>query len=467
MLKAASIGFVNDVKVGEPTFNYAGAKVEKIFGPLKTTITLLEDGDLRICLLTTPFPTPENKFSDEIRQVMVDELKIPKSHALVFTSHDHCVPILHKSTKEKTALGKKFMSDIRGTLKKLPKKLQPVTIWYGQGTEDRITYNRKGRRADGTTYLMREEDRKLVGRDFRGDIDSDAPVICLKGEDGKPVAFLVQFTGHPVTSYAPEHSTVFGEYPQVASDLLSEYFSDNSGIPVNFFQGCAGDVNAKEMMTGGVKRSEQFGRCLGNTYIKTAKKLTQSKQNSLAYEMAKVPVPLTPLPSPRVLQKELNEINDFIKRAENGDKNTLECIGFNFPKNLSPAYRANLMKAVVPWSKWALNLHRKGKAHTVPKHRMLEVYVLRLGDVGIVGIQAEAFSGIGRLMKKNSPMPLTIPCAYANSSSGYITDGPNTGDREYMSSHYRYTRYFPQLKKPAGDVLANKAVQILKKLSRK
>jgi len=475
MLKAASTCFANDIKIGYPAFSSMEAKVEKVFGPLKTTITLLENDDQRICLLTTAFPTQENKLSDEIRKVMVDELKIPILHALVFTSHDHCVPILHKSVQgmsktvpEKTPLRNKFINDIRRTLKKLSKKLQQVTVWYGQGQEDRITYNRKGRRADGSTYLMREEDRKLVGRDFRGDIDSDAPVVCLKGENGKPVAFLVQFTGHPVTSFAPEHPIVFGEFPQVACDLLSEKFSDSSEVPVNFFQGCAGDINSKEMMTGGVKRAEQFGRCLGQTYIRAAKKLKQSKRNSLAYEMAKVPVPLKSLPSPRVLQKELDEMKDFIERAEKGDENTRECIGLNFPKNLSPSYRADLIKAAMPWNKWALNLHKKGKAHTVPKHHILEIYVLRLGDVGIVGLQAEAFSGIGRLIKKDSPMHLTIPCAYANnSSSDYITDGPNTGDREYMSSHYRYTRYLPQLKKPAGDVLAHKAVQILKNFSRR
>ena len=38
------------------------------------------------------------------------------------------------------------------------------------GRERRISYNRKGRRADGTTYFMREEDRLLLGRDFCGDI---------------------------------------------------------------------------------------------------------------------------------------------------------------------------------------------------------------------------------------------------------------------------------------------------------
>ena len=52
-------------------------------------------------------------------------------------------------------------------------------------------------------------------------------------------------------------------------------------------------------------------------------------------------------------------------------------------------------------------------------------------------------------------------CGYVNYSHGYITDGPNTGDREYVSAFYRYTRFRPPLAKPAGDVLAEKACQVL------
>ena len=48
-----------------------------------------------------------------------------------------------------------------------------------------------------------------------------------------------------------------------------------------------------------------------------------------------------------------------------------------------------------------------------------------------------------------------------NASHGYITDGANTGDREYMSAFYRYTKFRPPLEKPAGDVIADRAVEIL------
>jgi hypothetical protein len=88
-----------------------------------------------------------------------------------------------------------------------------------------------------------------------------------------------------------------------------------------------------------------------------------------------------------------------------------------------------------------------------------------LGDVGIVGLPFEPFQGIGRQMRAGSTLPLTIPCGYTNVSYGYLTDGPNTGDGEYMSAHYRYSKFRPPYQKPAGDVLAIKGVELLNRFA--
>jgi hypothetical protein len=46
-----------------------------------------------------------------------------------------------------------------------------------------------------------------------------------------------------------------------------------------------------------------------------------------------------------------------------------------------------------------------------------------------------------------------------------VPDAPNTGDREYQSAFYRYTRFCPPFRKPAGDRLATAAVRMLKRLA--
>ena len=474
-LRVAALQFGIAPEPNARTASRTGARAGQVVGPLDTTVMLLDDGTTRLCLVTTHFggTTPVN-VSELFRNTIAGDLRLPTSHVLLFSSHNHSsvsfatngLPVYATQAEavpqaQLSPIGVKFLAALESHAKRLPQMLQPVTVWWAQGREDRITYNRKGRRADGTTYFMREEDRVLVGEDFNGDVDMQAPVVVLKNKAGQVVVALAQFTGHPVTSYHPEKPVVFGEWPQVACDRLAEHFDERGNTPVGFLQGCAGDVNSKEMFQGGVQRATEFGHMLGQSYIDALAKLQPSRRDGLDFAIQKVNVPLAPLPPRQVLVDELKEMDDFIQRANSGDEETLRCVGLSFPRALTPAYRARLVELIRPWNRWALELHRQGGTGSVPKHLQMEIAVIRIGDVGIVGMPCEPFQGIGRRIRRHSPLPISIPCGYMNASHGYITDGANTGDREYMSAFYRYTKFRPPLKKPAGDVMAQRAVEVL------
>lgn len=478
-LLAAALQFEITPEPDMETDSRTGARVGKVAGPLKTTVMLLEDGATRVCLIATHFgPTTPVNVSDLFRETIARDLGLPKSHVLIFSSHNHSSPsfasngvLMYRSYEEDVPhaqlwpVGEAFLAALRDHAKRLPTLLQPVSVWWAEGHEGRITYNRKGRRSDGTTYLMREQDRELLGPDFIGDIDTQAPVVVLKNTAGQAIASLTQFTGHPVTSYHPEHPVVFGDCPQVACDVLAEHLGKQAPVPVGFLQGCAGDVNSKEMFVGGVKRATEFGQMLGQSYIDALDSLQPSRRDGMDVTVETARVPLAPLPASEVLTAELEEMDDFIRRAKSGDEDTLTCVGLNFPRALSPAYRAQLVDLTRPWNVWALDQHEQGRANATLNYHEMEIAVIRLGDVGIAGLACEPFQGIGRQIRQGSPLPLSIPCGYMNVSHGYITDSANTGDREYMSSHYRYTRFRPPLGKPAGDALADQVVSILSRFA--
>ncbi|NLX96524.1 MAG: hypothetical protein GXY83_10145 [Rhodopirellula sp.] len=478
-LRAASVEFAVHVEAGGPsayTGRFTDAKVRKVAGPLKGVVSLFDDGAKRLCLVTTDFnPMLSANTSAALRRGVAAELNLSVANVLLFSSHNHSDTALSTSTVETylpvddvpepdwTPVGRELLDQCRSHARRLPEMLQPVTVWWAEGSEGRITYNRKGRRADGSTYLMREEDRDLIGVDFNGDIDRQAPIVVLKNEQGNTVAALAQFTGHPVTCYHPERPVVFGDWPRVACDLVAKHLDPSGKVPVAFLQGCAGDVNSKGMFRGGVEDSIRFGRMLAGSYIAALENLKPSGRDGFDYAVEKVGVPLAPLPPADVLRAEIAEMEDFIRRGAAGDEATLHCVGLNFPTELTPSYRGKLVEAILPWSQWALALHETGGASKVPELFEVEIYVIRIGDVGIVGMPFEPFQGIGRQIRAGSPLPLVIPCGYTNNRYGYLTDGPNTGDREYMSAFYRYTKFRPPYKKPAGDVLAQRAIQVLRR----
>lgn len=479
-LRVAALDFEVVPDKGGITASKVGAVVREVAGPLRTTVTLFEDGGRRVCLITPHMNSPKGaNISPLIRRTAAEALKMPVENVLLMLSHNHTdfnlvSNHLEASTTYRLApgelpepqlvpAGKDFLQKLTNTAAQLPSRLQPVTVWWAVGSEGRISYNRKGRRADGSTYLMREEDRDLLGADFKGDVDEQVPLVVFKNEHGDVVTAITHFTAHPVTCFHPEKPVVFGDWPQVACEHLARHFSPDGKVSVSFLQGCAGDVNSKGMFRGGVELSRKYGRMLADSYLAVLNDLKPSKLDGLDFAIEKVRVPLAPLPSEDMLKAEIAEMEDFIRRAKAGDENTRECVGQNFPSELTPAYRAALVEMILPWSRWALDLRTTGKADTVPKFLEVDIQVLRIGDVGIVGMPFEPFQGIGRQIRTGSPLPLVLPCGYTNVSHGYLTDGPNTGDREYMSANYRYSKFRPPYAKPGGDVIATQALETLRR----
>ncbi|MEX2565486.1 MAG: hypothetical protein WD431_06060, partial [Cyclobacteriaceae bacterium] len=359
---------------------------------------------------------------------------------------------------------------------------------WGVAEENRITYNRKGVRLDGSTYFMREEDRlNLKGEGYHGLIDPDAAIVVFKDEEAKAVAAISFFTGHPVAAYSPEKMISYGQFPQVASEILSNYLG---GIPVAFVQGCGGNINAKHMLTGTMEQARQLGENLGQSFIVAAKSLRPSKRVGLEWSREPVKIPLSELPNVESLKKDLIEMDDFIKRGNEGDENTLECIGMNFPKALTPPYRARLVEMVRPWYVWALEQHETYNLVNIPSYLPIDIVVARFGDVGFVGLPYEAFVETGLKIKANSQLPFILTCGYTDGSYGYIPDASGVDDREYMSGNYRYRgsfgsfldwkdkkdqmphklyvarEFIPPYKAPAGDACADVAILKLAEFAR-
>jgi hypothetical protein len=484
MLRVAAETFSVRPQSGSEGQSLTHARVEKVFTSIDTTIILLEDDGARTCLIASHFLSNHYAFSNLLKKRAGKELGIAPERIFTFSSHNHTDTILTKKplpTEKPTPSaclkesdlsveGLEVLEKLQAAAGRLPGTLAPAWPWWGQGKERRITYNRKGRRPDGTTYFMREEDRSLLGKDYSGDIDADAPVVAFIGDDGTPLCFIVQFAGHPTTCYHPEHPVVHGDYPQEACRRLSRAFG---GVPVAFLQGCCGNLNSKcllspKPLSEKVADAARHGKYLGETYIAAARKLHRSSRDDVVCEWSTARLPFKKVPSAAHLRRQLAEIQDFMQRCARGDSTALTCVGINTSRTMSPRYRAALLEPVRRWTEWALRFRTEDRMDEAPDHADFRIGGIRIGDVGIVGMPCEPFLGIGRRIKKESDLPLAIPCGYMDDEIlAYVPDGPNNGDSEYISAYYRYTTSLLPYRDPAGDRLADSAVRLLNGLARR
>lgn len=480
-LKAAAETIALAPGRGAKTDSLRGDAMGEIFEPLKNSILLLVDGDTRLCFVAASSYVDYYPFSNTLRRRLAPILGLEAQHIAVCSSHNHsCVTLTHTeqfpggfpetdrvlSDAELTDFGRELIEQLAAAAGRLVARLEPVTIAWAQGHERRISYNRKGRRADGSTYLMREEDRVLLGEDFNGDIDDHAPVVAFVGQNGKPVSFIVQFTAHPVTAYHPESPVAFGDYAQVACDDLS---AAHGNVPVLFFQGCAGDSNSKFFLVDRppaerVAAATRLGHLLGETYLNASRALQASARTSIGHASQNVFLPFTKLPPKRRLQADLVVIEKFLARVKAGDDTALGCLGLNAARTMSHSYRSKLMEPTRRWLQWAMRFHDEGRVDEAPTGVSVVVEAYRLGDVGIVGLPCEPLLGIGRQIRSWGGLPLTIPVGYINDNVQYVPDAPNVGETDYTSTWYRYTTAFLPYRKPAGDLLARAGVKLLRRL---
>jgi hypothetical protein len=482
MIHVAAETFEITPRCGSTTDSLIKSTTGVVYSSLKVTIILLQDERTQLCFVTAPLYVDFYSFTNLVRARLGAALGLAREQIAIFSSHNHsCVMLSEKwpfiyppaedavlNEDELTEAGQAMLQGLLAAAPRLRQNLQPCEVSWAFGHERRVSYNRKGRRADGSTYFMRDEDRVLLGEDFNGDIDDDAPVVAFNDSAGKPICFLTQFTAHPVTAYHPEEPVVFGDYPQVACDDLSQA---NSGVPVGFLQGCAGDINSKGFLAAvpseqKVANATKYGHYLGKTYITASRELLPSQRNDLDWTWQRVRLPFTAVPAEPRLRADLAEIEGFLKRCAQGDEDTRSCVGLNFPRALSPQYRAKLIEPCKAWTEWALAFHTENRLHQAPKYVEVEIGIFRIGDVGIVGLPCEPFLGIGRQIRAGSTLPLTIPCGYMNDNIAYVQDSPNAGDLDYSSSFYRYTTCFLPYKKPAGDLLARAAVRHLNRMAK-
>src|SRR5579862_217721 len=253
--------------------------LREVQGRLFCSIFAVRQGSLTIAGGSGDFTSAD---FDSIRRRMVRGLAIPLEHTFFGVTHNHSAPA--DSAWKDLAPGRwadRFFRDLDAAVERLAKGFVPIDAVWGTGEESTIVYNQKGRRPDGSSYFMREEDREKIPGDFVGVIDPTASVVRFDRKDGRPLLLATHFTGHPVVSFLLEQPVVNPDFSGWAVQDLVNSYPEPRPIGV-FLQGCAGDINSKHMF-GGEKLAREAGRHLGKVFIKASRDAHRIARPRLAF----------------------------------------------------------------------------------------------------------------------------------------------------------------------------------------
>jgi hypothetical protein len=436
---------------------------------LTATALVLSDGQTKVALMACDILFIQSPHVEAIRERIGRRLGIPPGHVLINASHTHLGPTLpgwQAEAGEQAQLQQRYLAFLEETLAGVAAvaddRLQPARIGAGKGRAP-LGVNRRERLPGG---------RVVIGDNPQGAVDHEVSVLRVDNLAGKPLATVMSAGCHTVV-LGPKTLALSPDFVGPARELVESV----TRAPCLFLQGAAGNVNpACGIGTGGadqVDDSQRLGTMLGGETLKTwaqirthnrrgSRRIVQSVAAISAWDYEPLPaecvsflgvagrrltLPLAALPDLAAAQRQVEERRQARDRAR------------------AEGASAGVQNVAQRLYEWAELVARTAAEHPGGVTRDLEVWALRINDIGIVAVSGEPFAELGLEVKRRSPLPNTLFLGYSNGCLGYLPtpEAFSEGGMEVEESVRNY--HLPAALTPAwGPAIVATSVELLGQL---
>lgn len=400
----------------------------EVHDPLNAIAVVLDDGATRVALVATDLVGVNSDLVGEARELIAEQTGIPPGAVMVWATHTHAGPVLgsrewHAQDGDTRTL---LPHQIAGAVAAAAERMEPVTVRFGRGREDRIACNRRYRMRDGSVATNPGVGNPGVAA-VDGPIDPEVGVLFFDGENG-PLGALVNHGCH-LDVLGNSNFQYSADFPWAMRDALRTVYGPQ--FTAVFANGPCGNINhinvfAKKRQ-GGFDHCRVMGRTLAGEVMKVDYGAASITCEPLWWRSESVPLKLR--------QFTQEEIAEFQRIVDDPDLQAKQISSGNFERG-----RAERALAIV-------------KAGITTSDA--EVQVIGLGEVSLVAIPGEYFVEFGLQIKAASEAPITLVVELANGSIGYIPTAEALAEGGYEGSSAKYTP-------DAGQMLADAALGMIR-----
>ena len=402
-------------------------RFDELGSPVNTKALALTFGDKSIVLIALDISGIKNSHSESMRKAIAASIGVNPDEIVLSASHSHSTPFLEPMDGPHPYFDFVLKQSVEAA-KEAWKLRRPARFGHDVIHVIGASFNTRVPMPDGGVKFT---------RDFREGLASGRPIdprlniIRFDDENGKPIAGWVRFATHPACVIF--NTPISGEYPGYLTELLSKTVTD--GVPVLFGYGASGDSDCIPMF-GSESDSRNLGTQLANLAAPVFEQIQTKKPQRFLFGNRTANLPLDPPPSIEILDKEIQEINTFIKALDTNPE--LEWVmGINCKKEWPVKNKINHVKPLAEWAelmKQALNSGRK-----FPSTWPSEITALIIDDMGLVFYPGEPFTELGFALSVQSPLEETLLITMSNGANGYIgtdIDRLRGGYETYSSVRY-------------------------------
>ena len=408
---------------------YRTRRAEAILDEIEICAIAFATGDTKVVALTMDVCAFTTETANDLRQHIAEANGLPQEAVYLHTTHSHTAPFVIHDAEE--ILEQEYyrivyhkMADVAGFALK---DLKPAKMGYAVGQAPEVSFIRRYKMKDGSI-------RTNPGLGYPGLQNPDvvAPVgvadhrvnvLRFNREDGSTV-ILGNYGNHPDTICGEKISA---DWPAFVRRQVEQALPDSRCI---FFNGCQGDVNHWNMrlsfptselmfdageMQRGHRFSQSVARAISGTILQQFDRARYTPVDSIRFKQTVIQLPSN-RPRPEDMP-EAHRINDLYLA---GRTDELPDIGMDKVTVLAEAARMVRLE------------------HG-PDYYDMTLQAIALGNVVLLGIPGEPFSGVGMGLKEAPGWDLVLPCCLVNGTMGYfpMQDSYDEGGYEARSSRFK------------------------------
>ncbi len=388
---------------------------------LTATALVLSGGPTKVAILAVDILFIQSPHVERIRARIGQRLGIPSDHVLINASHTHLGPTLPgwgeeapEQARVQARYAEVLEESLAGVAAAAADRMRPARLAAGKGSAA-LGVNRREQLPDG---------RVIIGENPQGAVDREVGVIRIDDLAGSPIATLMIAGCHTVV-LGPRSTLLSPDFIGPARDIVEPA----TGALSLFLQGAAGNINpACGIGSGGPEQFDDLNRMgamlAGETLKVWAQLRTHNRRgprrvvqsvaaiSNWSYE----PLPPESLDSFSVAVRRKSLAMAPLPDRATAERTVAAQRAALEQSRSQPEGAQNVARRLLERAELVLRHVIEGK----PVFRDLQVWALRINDIGIVAVNGEPFAELSLEVKRCSPLACTFFLGYSNGCLGYL-----------------------------------------------
>jgi len=396
-----------------------------VLDELEINALALACGEDRVILLSIDSLYMNRDIIADFKTHISEVTGLPGEAIYLHGTHTHTAPFLIKDSQNE--LEQEYYQFVRRKMADATclalDDLKPAKMGVGAGNAPDIAFVRRFRMKDGSVRTNPGVNNPEILAPI-GDVDERVSVLRFDREHAETLV-LVNFGCHPDTVGGTK---VSADWPGFTRRTVEKVLDNTKCI---FFNGAEGDVNHVKVHTKdgdlngmfldfddvsrGYAHARYMGRVVTGGVLQAFDKVKYIDVDSIKYKQCTIHVP-SHMPD----KSEVPEARCFISMYEAGKAEELP-------------YKGMMLTTVLANARRILRLEHG------PESFDMELSAISIGNVALIGIPGEPFTGIGRGLKECAGWEMVIPTCCTNGAQGYfpMKEAYEEGGYEAGNSSYQ------------------------------